>query len=62
MTEYYMLISQSMWDTAPAFAIETFRTNLSRHGIVGDIQFRAETNWVTGEKTGMCALIADVQQ
>ena len=61
MTEYYMLITRSFWESNPELAKETFRTNMSRHGIVGDIAFKAETNWITGEQTGVIALIAEVK-
>ena len=62
MTEYYMLITKAMLESHPDLAKDIFRKNLSRRGIVGDISFREETNWLTGDKTGVVALIAEVNE
>ena len=62
MSEYFMLVSKSMWEHDPELAKDFFRTSMSRHGLVPtSIEVKEGHDWMTGSNTGIIALIATVE-
>ena len=62
MTEYFMLVSKSMWEHDPGLAKDIFRASMSRHGLVPtSIEAKEQHDWITKSDTGIIALVATVE-
>lgn len=62
MSEYFMLVSKSMWQHDPEFVKDIFRASMSRHGLVPtSIEARDMHDLFTKSDTGIIALVATVQ-
>ena len=62
MSEYFMLVSKSMWQHDPELAKDIFRTSMSRHGLIStSIEARDMHDLFTKSDTGIIALVATVK-